>query len=130
MVVGSNSARLIRQLDPHFKPAAGLDSLVPTGPYELGTLDGRLVIHDPLIDVNTILFGFKGDNYLFAGLLFAPYIPLFATPTLVTADLKAQKGFLSSAGYKINTVSFMQECIDDKLLNSVDILYGYRLFLN
>jgi hypothetical protein len=101
MVVGSNSARLIRQLDPHFKPAAGLDSLVPTGPYELGTLDGRLVIHDPLLGVNQILFGFKGDNYLFAGLLFAPYIPLFATPTLVTADLKAQKGFLSSAGYKI-----------------------------
>jgi len=101
MVVGSNSARLIRQLEPHFKAAAGLDSLVPTGPYELGTLDGRLVIHDPLLGLNQILFGFKGDNYLFAGLLFAPYIPLFATPTLVTADLKAQKGFLSSAGYKI-----------------------------
>jgi Major capsid protein Gp23 len=101
IVVGSNSARLIRQLEPHFKPAAGLDSLVPTGPYELGTLDGRLIIHDPLLGVNEILFGFKGDNYLFAGLLFAPYIPLFATPTLVTADLKAQKGFLSSAGYKV-----------------------------
>lgn len=28
-------------------------------------------------------------------------IPLFATPTLVTADLKAQKGFLSSAGFKV-----------------------------
>jgi len=101
LVVGSQAARLIRQLEPHFKPAAGLDSLVPTGPYELGTLDGRLVIHDPLLDASTILFGFKGDNYLFAGLLFAPYIPLFATPTLVTADLKAQKGFLSSAGYKV-----------------------------
>ena len=101
LVVGSQAARLIRQLEPHFKPAAGLDSLVPTGPYELGTLDGRLIIHDPLLNTNTILFGFKGDNYLFAGLLFAPYIPLFATPTLVTADLKAQKGFLSSAGYKV-----------------------------
>ena len=101
MVVGSQAARLIRQLEPHFKPAAGLDSLVPTGPYELGTLDGRLIIHDPLLGQNQILFGFKGDNYLFAGLLFAPYIPLFATPTLVTADLKAQKGFLASAGYKV-----------------------------
>ena len=28
-------------------------------------------------------------------------IPLFATPTLVTSDLRAQKGFLSSAGFKI-----------------------------
>jgi len=101
MVVGNDAARLIRQLSPHFKPAAGLDSLVPTGPYELGTLDGRLVIHDPLLGATEILFGFKGDNYLFAGFLFAPYIPLFATPTLVTADLKAQKGFLASAGYKV-----------------------------
>ena len=32
---------------------------------------------------------------------YAPYIPLFATPTLVTADLYAQKGFLSSAGFKV-----------------------------
>ena len=101
LVVGNDASRLIRQLEPHFKPAAGLDSLVPTGPYELGTLDGRLVIHDPLLGATEILFGFKGDNYLFAGFLFAPYIPLFATPTLVTADLKAQKGFLASAGYKV-----------------------------
>jgi hypothetical protein len=101
MVVGSQGARLIRQLEPHFKAASGLDSLVPTGPYELGTLDGRLIIHDPLLAQNTVLFGFKGDNYLFSGFLFAPYIPLFSTPTLVTADLKAQKGFLASAGYKV-----------------------------
>lgn len=67
LVVGNDAARLIRQLEPHFKPASGLDSLVPTGPYELGTLDGRLVIHDPLLDHDEILFGFKGDNYLFSG---------------------------------------------------------------
>ena len=101
LVVGNDTARLIRQLEPHFKPAAGLDSLVPTGPYELGTLDGRLIVHDPLLGATEILFGFKGDNYLFSGFLFAPYIPLFSTPTLVTADLKAQKGFLASAGYKV-----------------------------
>lgn len=33
--------------------------------------------------------------------VYAPYIPLFATPTLVTSDLFAQKGFLSAAGFKI-----------------------------
>jgi len=101
MIVGNDAARVIRQLDPHFKPAAGLDSLTPTGPYELGTLDGRLVIHDPLLAADRIIFGYKGDNYLMSGFLFAPYIPLLTTPTLVTADLKAQKGFLASAGYKV-----------------------------
>jgi len=101
MVVGNDAARVIRQLDPHFKPAAGLETLTPTGPYELGTLDGRLVVHDPLLGATEILFGYKGDNYLMSGFLFAPYIPLLTTPTLVTADLKAQKGFLASAGYKV-----------------------------
>lgn len=28
-------------------------------------------------------------------------IPLFTTPTLITADLMAQKGFLSSSGFKV-----------------------------
>lgn len=101
MIVGNNGARVIRQLAPHFIPSPGLDKTVQTGPYVLGKLDGRLVIHDPFISTNRIIFGFKGDSYLFAGFIYAPYIPLFATPTLVTADLKAQKGFLSSAGYKV-----------------------------
>jgi len=101
LVVGNNVARLVRQLAPHFVPAPGLNGVVPTGPYELGTLDGRLIIHDPFLPTNRYLLGFKGDNYLFAGFIFAPYIPLMATPTLLTADLKAQKGFLASAGYKL-----------------------------
>jgi len=45
--------------------------------------------------------GFKGDNYLMAGFIYAPYLPLFATPTLITSDLVSQKGFLSSAGFKV-----------------------------
>jgi len=32
---------------------------------------------------------------------YCPYIPLMSTPTLVTSDLFAQKGFLSSAGFKV-----------------------------
>lgn len=101
IICGNNVARVIRQLAPHFKPAAGIDGIVPTGPYELGTLDGRIVIHDPFVSTNTYTLGYKGDNYLMAGYIFAPYIPLMTTPTLLTADLKAQKGFLASAGFKL-----------------------------
>jgi hypothetical protein len=45
--------------------------------------------------------GWKGESYLTAGFIYAPYIPLFATPTLITSDLFAQKGFLSAAGFKV-----------------------------
>lgn len=101
IVVGNDASRLIRQLDPHFKAAANLNTNPPTGPYVLGTLDGRTVVHDPFLDSDRILFGWKGDSYLQAAFVFAPYIPLLTTPTLVTADLKAQKGFLSSGAYKV-----------------------------
>lgn len=101
ILCGNNVARVIRQLEPHFKPAPGLGSTVPTGPIELGTLDGRLVIQDPFLPTNRFVLGFRGDSYLFAGFIYAPYIPLFATPTLITSDLKTQKGFLSAAGFKV-----------------------------
>ncbi len=101
IVASNNVARIIRQLGDHFKPAPGLDKNVPTGPIELGTLDGRLVIQDPFLTANRYILGYRGDNYLFAGAVYAPYIPLFSTPTLVTSDLMAQKGFMSSAGFKV-----------------------------
>ena len=101
IVCGNDVKRVIVQLKDHFKPAGDLDKVVPTGPYELGTLDGRLIIHDPFMTSTRYVMGFKGDNYLFAGMIYAPYIPLFSTPTLVTSDLVAQKGFLSASGFKM-----------------------------
>jgi len=68
LLVGNNGARVIRQLAPHFVPVPGLDKTVQTGPYVLGKLDGRLVVNDPFLPTNRVVFGFKGDSYLFAGL--------------------------------------------------------------
>ena len=101
IICGNNVARLIRQLEGHFKPAAGLDKNIPTGPFDLGTLNGRLVIQDPFMSTNRYIMGFRGDNYLFAGAIYALYIPLFATPTVILGNLQAQKGFMSSAGFKV-----------------------------
>jgi len=97
---GNNVARVIRQL-PDFKPVAGLWKTPPTGPMKIGDLLGRAVVQNPFKSDNEYTLGFKGDQYLYAGFIYAPYIPLFTTPTLVTSDLMAQKGFLSSAGFKV-----------------------------
>ena len=103
---------VIRQLEPHFKPDASLGKVTPTGPIVIGTLDGRLVVQDPFLPTNRIYLGYKGDSYLMAGFIYAPYIPLFSTPTLTTSDLEAQKGFLSASGFKT---------INDGLYNYGDI---------
>jgi hypothetical protein len=97
---GNNVARVIRQL-PDFKPAAGLGKTPPTGPMKIGDLLGRTVVQNPFKATNSYTLGYRGDHYLYAGFIYCPYIPLFTTPTLVTSDLMAQKGFLSSAGFKV-----------------------------
>jgi len=101
IVTGNQGARVIRQLGDHFKPAGDLSSLTPTGPIVLGTLDGRTVVQDPFMTSTQYILGHKGDDFLMSSFIYAPYIPLFSTATLITSDLIAQKGFLSSAGYKV-----------------------------
>jgi len=114
IICGNNVARVIRQLQPDFTPAPGLGKNPPTGPFKLGELEGRTVIQNPFMNTNKYTLGYKGDNYLMAGFIYAPYIPLFATPTLITSDLVSQKGFLSSAGFKvINAGMFTQGTISN-----------------
>ena len=99
IVCDLNVARLIQQLKPDFEPIAGLNTALMTGPVKIGTLLGRTVIQDPFLPVNQYFMGYKGDSFLMSSFILAPYIPLFSTPTLVTSDLVAQKGFMSSSGY-------------------------------
>lgn len=101
-IIGGNDViRVIKQLKPDFVPAPGLGTTAPTGPHVVGTLNGRLVVHDPFLTSARAILGYRGDDYLMAGFIYAPYIPLFATPTLITSDLEAQKGFQSSSGFLV-----------------------------
>ena len=99
IVCDLNVSRLIQQLKPDFEPISGLNTALMTGPVKIGTLLGRTVIQDPFLPVNQYFMGYKGDSFLMSSFILAPYIPLFSTPTLVTSDLVAQKGFMSSSGY-------------------------------
>ena len=106
MICGNNVARVVRQLTQggDFKASAALGKQIPTGPLNIGnvsSVNNMVVIQNPFMDSNMYTLGFKGDSYLYASFIYAPYIPLFATPTLITSDLIAQKGFLSSAGFKV-----------------------------
>jgi len=104
---GNDVARVIRQLDS-FKPRSAAGN-IPTGPMVIGDLDGRVVIQNPFKARAAYTMGFRGSSYLYAGFIYAPYIPLFTTPTLITSDLIAQKGFLSSAGFKVTNAGMFTE---------------------
>ena len=114
MVCGNNVARVIRQLpDSMFKSVSKGKSAIPTGPMVIGTLDDSItVVQNPFMSDAKIsgttysgqdrfFLGWKGDQFLTSSFIYAPYVPLFTTPTLLTSDLMAQKGFLSAAGFKV-----------------------------
>jgi len=64
------------------------------GVARLGTLMNKYtVFQDPFIDNSKVLVGLKGNTFLDAGYVYAPYIPLQVTPTFLDPDdFKYRKG--------------------------------------
>jgi len=68
----------------------------------LGTLNGRYKVYaDPHYPVDEFLVGYKGDQFLRTGYIFAPWIMLYSTPMVILDDFIARKGFASMYGKKV-----------------------------
>jgi hypothetical protein len=91
ILCGQNVASVIETL-PGFVPTPGMPSGLMKGVVNIGTLGGRwAVFKDPYYDVDSWLMGFKGNSFLEAGYVYAPYIPLYTTPTIVLDDTMGRK---------------------------------------
>lgn len=68
-----------------------------------GTLKNRWRIYKhPWYRANTILMGYRGTEWFEAGYVYAPWIPFWASPTVVdTSDLSFSRAIMSSAGKKM-----------------------------
>lgn len=57
------------------------------GVEKAGTLGSRFVVYKaPFFYKNVILVGYKGDDWLSTGYVYAPYVPLVVTPTVYEPD--------------------------------------------
>ena len=98
IVAGINAASLIESLDA-FEPSA--DSLKP-GPHVIGKLRGRWkVIKDPYYQADDFAVGYKGGSYLEGGYVYAPFLPLYTTPTMMLDDFINRKGCRTIYGKKM-----------------------------
>lgn len=103
IVMGLRVSNVVESL-PGFKPSA--DMTTPTGVIYAGVLNGRWKMYkDPYnIDgTNTqrnFLIGYKGQTFLEAGFVYAPYIPFYTTPTVILDDFLARKGMATQWGRK------------------------------
>jgi len=96
VVCGTNVANVVESLYG-FRPQA----VAGNGVVFIGTLQGRWSIYkDPYLDADTFLIGWKGTSFLEAGYVFAPYVPLYTTPTYVLDDMLNRKGMMSQYGVK------------------------------
>jgi len=97
IVGGINFCNIVETL-PEFVPA-GLASGQINGPHYIGTLAGKWrVFKNPFYNADVFVLGYKGASYLDAGFVYAPYMPLYATPTQVLDDFIFRKGLATSYG--------------------------------
>jgi hypothetical protein len=73
------------------------------GVQKAGQLNNRYTVYkNPYMTENTILVGFRGTQFLEAGAVFAPYIPLIMTPLLYDPNtFTPRKGLLTRYAKKM-----------------------------
>ena len=73
------------------------------GVQKAGTMNARYNVYkNPYMSENTILLGYRGNQFLEAGAVFAPYIPLIMTPLVYDPDtFTPRKGLLTRYAKKV-----------------------------
>lgn len=101
IICGKNAATVIEGLGKdHYQRLA--PSATVGGPHFCGILEERYRVYkNPNYTDNVILVGAKGEMFIEAGYVYAPYIPVFATQLLVDEDLKGKRGFCTVYAKKV-----------------------------
>ena len=72
------------------------------GPHFIGTLGGRYKVYVvPAMPADGFVMGYKGNNFLEAGYVYAPYMPVLSTDILTLANMTGQQGYATSYGKKM-----------------------------
>ena len=113
LIVGKKGADVLESLgEPRYK-SASVGTLA--GPHFAGTLDNKWkVFKNPFYAENQYLIGYKGDLFLDAGYVYAPYLPVFATSLLMMEDFVGRRGFATSYGKRmLNNAVFVKGTITE-----------------
>jgi hypothetical protein len=95
------------------------------GIEKIGNLGNRYVVYkDPYMPANIVLCGHKGDTFLEAGYVYAPYIPLQLTQTIYDPnDFTPRKGIMTRYAKKmVNNRFYGVICIDN--INTYQQVYS------
>lgn len=72
-----------------------------------GTLKNKYrVFSDPEMPSNKLLIGYKGNSFFETGYVYAPYVPLYTTPTIVDTDFTPRRAIMSRFARKLVSNDF------------------------
>ncbi len=93
LVAGINALNVAESL-PGFIPSNATDKI---GAYVAGTIKGHTkVIANPFYGDDEYLVAYKGESFLDAGYVYAPYLPIFATQIVMMDDFLGRRGYATS----------------------------------
>ena len=81
LVVGPDVATVLESIPGYVVSTDGDSAKFAMGVSRVGSFASRFQVYkNPYMQENTILLGFRGNNFLETGAVYAPYIPLVQTP--------------------------------------------------
>ena len=94
---------------------SGDASATGVGPHFFGTVGGRYKVYVvPAMPADAFVMGFKGNNFLETGYVYAPYMPVTSTDALMLANMTGQQGYATSYGKKmVNSKLYIKGRIAD-----------------
>ena len=103
MVVSPKVSTILESIPGFAADSAGDASKYNMGVQKIGAINNRYTVYkNPYMLENTILMGYKGNQFLETGAVFAPYIPLIMTPLVYDpVSFTPRKGIMTRYAKKM-----------------------------
>ena len=103
LVVGPDVATILESIPGYVVDTDGDSAKFAMGVSRVGSFASRFQVYkNPYMQENTILMGFRGNNFLETGAVYSPYIPLVQTPLVYDPiNFTPRRGVLTRYAKKV-----------------------------
>jgi len=103
MVVSPRVSTILESIPGFAADSPGDSNKYAMGVQKIGAINSRYTVYkNPYMTENTILMGYKGNQFLETGAVFAPYIPLIMTPLVYDpVSFTPRKGIMTRYAKKM-----------------------------
>ena len=113
MVVSPKVSTILESIPGFAADSPGDQNKFAMGVQKIGAINSRYTVYkNPYMLENTILMGYKGNQFLETGAVFAPYIPLIMTPLVYDpVSFSPRKGIMTRYAKKMVRPDFYGKVI-------------------